>query len=59
VNNLKGKVTMLFVTHGLPKNLMVDAVLMIGKASGLGHEYRVVGSSVQNNIPNKSQTGEN
>jgi ATP-binding cassette, subfamily B, bacterial HlyB/CyaB len=43
VNNLKGKVTMLFVTHGLPKNLMVDAVLMIGKASGVGHEYQVVG----------------
>jgi ATP-binding cassette, subfamily B, bacterial HlyB/CyaB len=27
VNQLKGKVTMLFITHGLPRNLKVDGVL--------------------------------
>jgi subfamily B ATP-binding cassette protein HlyB/CyaB len=26
INALKGKVTMLFITHGLPKGLQVDAV---------------------------------
>ena len=30
INQLKGKVTMLFITHALPKNLMVDEVVRIG-----------------------------
>jgi ATP-binding cassette, subfamily B, bacterial HlyB/CyaB len=30
VNALKGKVTMLFITHGLPKALQVDSVVKIG-----------------------------
>lgn len=30
VNGLKGKVTMLFITHGLPRNLIVDAIYRIG-----------------------------
>lgn len=30
VNALKGKVTMLFITHGLPKGLQVDAVFRLG-----------------------------
>ena len=30
VNQLKGKVTMLFITHALPKGLFVDAVVRIG-----------------------------
>lgn len=30
VNQLKGKVTMLFITHALPKNLHVDEVVRIG-----------------------------
>jgi ATP-binding cassette, subfamily B, bacterial HlyB/CyaB len=42
VNQLKGKVTMLFITHGLPRNLKVDAVLNIGKAGS--HEYKLVQS---------------
>jgi ATP-binding cassette, subfamily B, bacterial HlyB/CyaB len=29
INQLKGKVTMLFITHALPKNLQCDAVLRI------------------------------
>ena len=30
INQLKGKVTMLFITHALPKNLQVDEVVRIG-----------------------------
>jgi ATP-binding cassette, subfamily B, bacterial HlyB/CyaB len=32
VNQLKGKVTMLFITHGLPRNLKVDGVLEMSQA---------------------------
>ena len=31
INQLKGKVTMLFITHAMPKGLLVDGVLKIGK----------------------------
>ncbi len=31
INQIKGKVTMLFITHALPKTLQVDGVLRIGK----------------------------
>jgi subfamily B ATP-binding cassette protein HlyB/CyaB len=30
INQLKGKVTIVFITHALPKNLMVDEVVRIG-----------------------------
>ena len=30
INVLKGKVTMLFITHGLPKGLQVDAIFRLG-----------------------------
>ena len=30
INQLKGKVTMLFITHALPRNLLVDEVVKIG-----------------------------
>jgi ATP-binding cassette, subfamily B, bacterial HlyB/CyaB len=30
INQLKGKVTMLFIAHALPKNLLVDEVVRIG-----------------------------
>jgi subfamily B ATP-binding cassette protein HlyB/CyaB len=33
VNQLKGKVSMLFITHQLPKSLMVDQVVRLGGAS--------------------------
>jgi len=32
INQLKGKVTMLFITHALPKNLQVDEIVQIGTA---------------------------
>jgi len=31
INQLKGQVTMLFITHALPKNLLVDEVVRIGQ----------------------------
>jgi subfamily B ATP-binding cassette protein HlyB/CyaB len=30
INQLKGKVTMLFITHALPKNLQIDEIVQIG-----------------------------
>ena len=32
INQLKGKVTMLFIAHALPKNLLVDEIVQIGHA---------------------------
>jgi len=34
INQLKGKVTMLFITHALPKTLLVDDVVRIGRVVG-------------------------
>lgn len=31
INKLRGKVTMLFITHGVPKGLQVDAVFRLGR----------------------------
>ncbi|MBI5436498.1 MAG: peptidase domain-containing ABC transporter [Nitrosomonadales bacterium] len=33
INQLKGQVTMLFITHAMPKNLLVDEVVRIGQGS--------------------------
>jgi subfamily B ATP-binding cassette protein HlyB/CyaB len=33
INGLKGKVTMLFIAHGIPKNLQVDEVVRIGQGT--------------------------
>ena len=35
INQLKGKVTMLFITHALPKSLQVDEIVRIGGGSAL------------------------
>lgn len=32
INQLKGKVTMLFITHALPRNLQIDEIVQIGVA---------------------------
>jgi ATP-binding cassette, subfamily B, bacterial HlyB/CyaB len=45
VNQLKGKVTMLFITHGMPKNLRIDGVLQMNKAGG--HEFRLLEKTVK------------
>lgn len=31
--NCKGKVTMMFITHAMPKNLLVDEIIRIGQGS--------------------------
>jgi subfamily B ATP-binding cassette protein HlyB/CyaB len=33
INQIKGKVTMLFITHAMPKNLLVDEVVRIGQGA--------------------------
>ncbi len=43
VNQLKGKVTILFITHALPKSLRVDAVLRID--NGGVHQFQVLAPS--------------
>ncbi len=40
INQLKGKVTLLFITHAMPKSLRVDAVLHINQTGG--HPYHLV-----------------
>jgi subfamily B ATP-binding cassette protein HlyB/CyaB len=45
INQLKGKVTMLFITHAMPKNLLVDEVVRIGQ----GSLSAVVEQNIQNN----------
>lgn len=40
INQLKGKVTMLFITHAMPRSLKVDAVLRIDK-EGV-HQFQLV-----------------
>ncbi len=49
INQLKGKVTMLFITHAMPKALKVDGVLRIGKqADGSSvHEVKQMESHLQ------------
>ncbi len=37
INQLKGKVTMLFITHAMPKGLLVDDILHIGQGAGALH----------------------
>ncbi|WP_458233093.1 peptidase domain-containing ABC transporter [Roseateles sp. P5_E8] len=42
VNGLKGKVTMLFITHALPKALKIDSVVHLTKTSGI-QKFATVG----------------
>ncbi len=46
INQLKGKVTMLFITHALPKNLQVDEIVQIGAP-------RLVGPAEQGSSPRR------
>jgi len=43
VNGLKGKVTMLFITHALPKALKIDEVIRLGGTAG--HHVNLVASA--------------
>jgi subfamily B ATP-binding cassette protein HlyB/CyaB len=42
INQLKGKVTMMFITHAVPKNLQVDEIVRIGGENKQGSEQRVI-----------------
>ena len=44
VNKLKGKVTILFITHQLPKGLLVDEAVILGKESQLMTKRSVGGN---------------
>lgn len=44
VNRLKGKVTILFITHQLPKGLLVDEAVLLGKEAGVGKEALLYGN---------------
>ena len=52
INALKGKVTMLFFTHGLPKGLKVDALFRLGEkgAQLLAPAPSVVHTTAQSNV---------
>lgn len=41
INKLKGKVTMLFITHQVPRGLQVDEVLQMGGQQGVVELGRV------------------
>jgi ATP-binding cassette, subfamily B, bacterial HlyB/CyaB len=47
INQLKGKVTMLFITHAMPKALQVDGVIRIGKQPD-GNDAHEVHQAVEN-----------
>ncbi len=38
INQLKGKVTILFITHQIPKGLMVDEAVLLGKEASTGNQ---------------------
>ncbi len=38
INKLKGKVTILFITHQIPKGLMVDEAVLLGKETETGNQ---------------------
>ena len=40
VNKLKGKVTILFITHQLPKGLLVDEAMILGKEKSNQNEQQ-------------------
>ena len=55
VNGLKGKVTMLFITHALPKSLKIDEVLQIGK-EGV-QQLKAVAINSTNRVPVATNAG--
>ena len=58
INALKGKVTMLFITHGLPKGLKVDAIFRLTeKGAQLMTPTPGTGSNTGNKVPSMANTG--
>lgn len=58
VNKLKGKVTILFITHQLPKGLQVDEAVILGKDKNSQSEpqTKVMQSNLQNSNSEKVET---
>lgn len=54
VNKLKGKVTILFITHQLPKGLNVDEAVILGKDKNIKNENQQGTSVMQNNLETSS-----
>ena len=52
INQLKGQVTMLFITHALPKNLLVDEVVRIGHGglAAVGEAQDKTGREVEGGV---------
>lgn len=48
VNKLKGKVTILFITHQLPKGLQVDEAVVLGKDNSRNTNGDIVRESTKN-----------
>ena len=54
VNKLKGKVTILFITHQLPKGLQVDEAVILGKEQNNSENQPL--TAVQTNLQTSSET---
>lgn len=52
INQLKGKVTILFITHAMPRSLKVDGVLRIDQ--GGGHQFQLVAPAAAAHSPGDS-----
>jgi ATP-binding cassette, subfamily B, bacterial HlyB/CyaB len=57
VNKLKGKVTILFITHQLPKGLQVDEAVILGKDDAQQNKI-VQADTVKTNPPNQPEKAE-
>ena len=55
VNKLKGKVTILFITHQLPKGLNVDEAVILGKEKNSNNENQQQSTSAQSGKQTKIQ----
>jgi subfamily B ATP-binding cassette protein HlyB/CyaB len=52
INQLKGKVTLMFITHQLPKGLQVDGVIKLGERPGdAERQVGVVAGKPEENVP--------
>ena len=58
VNKLKGKVTILFITHQLPKGLQVDEAVILGKEKNTNTAQQQNSKQDQNNLNAMPQTSD-
>jgi subfamily B ATP-binding cassette protein HlyB/CyaB len=54
INSLKGRVTILFITHQLPRTLQLDAVYQIGRASGEEKRFEIIRGRAGDGPPAKA-----